>query len=145
MAKTLDVYLNRHLCGYLVQDAHGQMRFQYAQAWLGNPNAVPLSHSLPLREERFSSRECTSFYPGLSTKMAMKIGGEYAPDRIRPQHFDRLAEDAGLAKPLVKRRVQALAEMVLAKIPGVAAGHSKMSEFGDFIQGRVSLIHSRKW
>jgi serine/threonine-protein kinase HipA len=412
MAKTLDVYLNRNLCGYLVQDAHGQMRFQYAQAWLGNPKAVPLSHSLPLRGERFSSRECrgffggilpeannreviahnlgisprndfamleqlggecagavmflpsgvtlperddryrnlgdkdlaeilrtlprrpllageegirlslagaqdklavyasdghisiplwnapsthilkpsierfaetvfneafcmklaraigltvadleidrvedidyllverydrhrvttisgepmlerlhqedfcqalgvvsenkyeneggpslkkcfallreisaapvidlqrlldavifnflirnrdahgknfsilydekastrrlaplydllsTSFYPELSIKMAMKIGGEYGPDRIRPQHFDRLAEDAGLAKPLVKRRVQALAEMVLAKIPGVAAGHSKMSEFGDFIQGQITRLRA---
>ena len=52
---------------------------------------------------------CTTYYPELSKKTAMKIGGEYLLDRILPRHFEKLAEETGLAKPLVKRRVPELA------------------------------------
>ena len=65
MTKTLDVYLHRDLVGHLVQDDHGQMHFQYVEEWLDKPNAVPLSHSLPLRGERFGGRECKGFFGGL--------------------------------------------------------------------------------
>ena len=45
--------------------------------------------------------------------MAMKIRSEYLLNRILPRHFERLAEETGLAKPLVKRRVPELATTVL--------------------------------
>jgi len=37
--------------------------------------------------------------------MAMKIGNQYSSERITPKDFERPAGDAGLGKPLVKRRV----------------------------------------
>ena len=43
---------------------------------------------------------CTVYYPDLAAKMAMKIGGEYRSPKIHPRHFERLAEEAGLAKPM---------------------------------------------
>src|ERR1700691_4038429 len=42
----------------------------------------------------------TTYYPDLAKKMAMNM---------LPKHFDQLADEAGLAKPMVKRRVQKLA------------------------------------
>jgi serine/threonine-protein kinase HipA len=45
--------------------------------------------------------------------MAMKIGDEYKSERVAPRDFDTLAEQAGLAKPLVRRRVSELAQAVL--------------------------------
>src|ERR1700733_8639954 len=65
MAKTLEVYLHERLCGHLIQDAHGQMRFKYAESWLEDAMAVPLSYSLPLRKERFNRRECEGFFGGI--------------------------------------------------------------------------------
>ncbi len=65
MSKTLDVYLYRHLVGCLIQDEHGLMVFDYAENWLENPNAIPLSCSLPLRKERFSFKECRGFFTGV--------------------------------------------------------------------------------
>jgi serine/threonine-protein kinase HipA len=56
---------------------------------------------------------CTLYYPELSRNMAMKIGGEYLLDKVAPRNFEKLAEETGLAKPLVKRRVPALAGKVL--------------------------------
>jgi len=65
MSRTLDVYLRRHLAGQLIQDKHGQMTFHYAESWLNDAKAIPLSHSLPLRKERFSRKECQGFFAGI--------------------------------------------------------------------------------
>lgn len=62
---TLDVFLGDVLVGQLEQDASGTVRFQYAQAWVDSPDAVPLSASLPLRTERFSRNETRPFFAGV--------------------------------------------------------------------------------
>jgi serine/threonine-protein kinase HipA len=66
----------------------------------------------------------TTYYPELAKKMAMKIGGEYASDKVTPRHFEKLAEEASLSIPMVRRRVLDLAETILAAIPGVDGGHA---------------------
>lgn len=65
MARTLDVYLRHDLIGHLIQDDDGQMVFDYAESWLQNQAATPLSHSLPLRKERFTHKECSGFFGGI--------------------------------------------------------------------------------
>ena len=65
MAKTLNVYLHDKLVGYLTQDDDGQMLFEYAQNWLKDDLAVPLSQSLPLRKEIFTRKECRGFFAGI--------------------------------------------------------------------------------
>jgi len=65
MARTLDVYLHHDLVGHLIQDDDGQMVFDYTESWLQNRAALPLSHSLPLRRERFTRRECSGFFGGI--------------------------------------------------------------------------------
>jgi serine/threonine-protein kinase HipA len=65
MARTLDVYLHRELVGHLIQDDGGQMVFDYAESWLQKPDATPLSHSLPLRRERFKRKECRGYFAGI--------------------------------------------------------------------------------
>ena len=65
MPRMLDVYLHRNLAGQLIQDEHGQMAFSYAESWLNNPEAIPLSHSLPLRKERFNRNDCRGYFAGV--------------------------------------------------------------------------------
>jgi hypothetical protein len=50
--------------------------------------------------------------------MPPKIGGENSSGKVTPQSFEPLAEEAGLAKPMVKRRVPEPAETILAMLPG---------------------------
>ena len=78
----------------------------------------------------------TVYYPELSPKMAMKLGGEYLSERIVPANFERLAEEAGLAKPMMKRRVLELAEAVVSKLPTVTADHPVMAAVAKLIQSR---------
>ena len=65
MARTLDVYLHRELVGHLIQNDGGQMVFDYAVSWLQRPDATPLSHSLPLRQKRFTRKECRGYFAGV--------------------------------------------------------------------------------
>ncbi|MDR1146799.1 MAG: HipA N-terminal domain-containing protein [Verrucomicrobiales bacterium] len=65
MAKVLDVYLQRDLAGHLTQDAQGDVAFAYADSWLSNPQAIPLSHSLPLNRDEFPRKACGGFFSGI--------------------------------------------------------------------------------
>ena len=49
----LDVYLNGRLVGQFRREATGAVDFKYDQTWLDWDNAIPVSLSLPLREDRF--------------------------------------------------------------------------------------------
>jgi serine/threonine-protein kinase HipA len=80
----------------------------------------------------------TVYYPDLARKMAMKLGGEYESDKVTPRNFDQLAEETGLAKPMVKRRVQALAETVLSKAPELITEHPTTKALATLIQGRCT-------
>ena len=92
-------------------DAHGKnFSLLYHQTGPGKPEIrlAPLYDAIS-----------TVYYPELSNDMAMKIGDEYKSERVAPRDFDKLAEQAGLAKPLVRRRVLELAQTVpdsIAKI-----------------------------
>lgn len=50
----LDVYLNARLVGRLHRSAGGAVEFRYDENWLSWEGALPVSLSLPLREERYS-------------------------------------------------------------------------------------------
>ena len=50
----LDVYLNSRLVGQLRRSVGGAIEFQYDENWLNWEGALPVSLSLPLREDRYS-------------------------------------------------------------------------------------------
>jgi serine/threonine-protein kinase HipA len=104
----LDAVILNFLIGN--HDAHGKnFSFLYSG---GQTRLAPLYDLLS-----------TSYYPELSPKMAMKIGGEYLSAKISMKHFEQLAEEAGLAMPMVRRRVPELAESILSKLPAVTTDH----------------------
>jgi serine/threonine-protein kinase HipA len=49
----LHVYLNARLVGRLRRESSGAIDFQYDKDWLAWANAIPVSVSLPLREDRY--------------------------------------------------------------------------------------------
>ncbi len=64
MARTLNVYYDQEIVGQLIQDDGGQMTFKYDKDWLTKPEPIPLSRSLPLREELFTQKDCRAFFGG---------------------------------------------------------------------------------
>ena len=91
-------------------DAHGKnFSFLYSH---GQTRLAPLYDVLS-----------TSYYPELSPKMAMKIGGEYDARKLKTQDIERMAEESGLAKSSMKRRLLEVTERVISKLPDAAINH----------------------
>jgi serine/threonine-protein kinase HipA len=72
MARSLDVHLFGDLVGHLAQDGAGRVSFQYMESWVNKPGATPLSPSLPLRKERFRTKECCGFFAGILPEEAQR-------------------------------------------------------------------------
>jgi hypothetical protein len=162
MARALDVYLHHDLAGQLIEDDGGQTTFQYAETWLNRAHATPLSQSLPLRKERFKGKECrgvgaenqeirlaplydlvsTVYYPELSQDMAMRIGGEYSAGNVTPPDFERMAEEAGLAKPIVRRRVPEMADIVITALTKMGGAGQACDAVAALIRGRCETVRN---
>jgi serine/threonine-protein kinase HipA len=112
-------------------DAHGK---NFSLLYRGE-----IASGLQTRLAPFYDLVSTVYYPELSTKMAMKLGGEYSSDRVSPNHFERLAEEAGLAKPMIKRRVLELVEACLSMLPSVTTDHPITAAVAKLVQGRCEL------
>jgi hypothetical protein len=78
----------------------------------------------------------TVYYPELSRDMAMKLGREYSSDKIMPRDFEQLAEEAGLGKAQVKRRVPELAETVTGARAKIEIAHPTAEKVAALIRER---------
>ncbi|MFM7292552.1 MAG: type II toxin-antitoxin system HipA family toxin [Planctomycetia bacterium] len=104
MTRTLDVWWDGCLVGQLTQDKHGELGFAYAQAWLDDEAAQPLSASLPKRTEPFSRRECRPFFGGLLPEESQRDAAAQALGVSRANDFallDRLGGDVAGALQLL--------------------------------------------
>src|ERR1039458_3800748 len=82
----------------------------------------------------------TSYYPELSKDMAMKIGGEYSSDKVTAKDFEQLAEEAGLAKPIVRTRVPEVAEAVVANLDKAGIEHPVAEAVAALIRKRCETV-----
>jgi len=64
-SSTLTVYLNGRLVGRLSRNATGAIDFQYAPEWLAWEHTLPISLSLPLREDRYAGAAVNAVFDNL--------------------------------------------------------------------------------
>lgn len=64
MADALDVYLNQNFVGRL-REEKGQLSFAYDKAWLDSTRFIPLSVTMPRREEAFPDAATRVFFDNL--------------------------------------------------------------------------------
>ncbi len=124
LQRLLDAVIFNFLIGN--HDAHGK---NFSLLYGGGARLAPLYDVLS-----------TAYYPELAKKMAMKIGDEYVSDRVLAKQFEQMADEAGLAKPLVKRRVQELAEKVLSEAPKITDGHPATKAVAALVQIRCATV-----
>ena len=133
LARLLDAVIYNYLIGN--NDAHGK---NFSLLYHGAATAHQEIRLAPLYDAI-----CTVYYPELSNEMAMKIGEEYRSERVTPREFEKLAEQAGLAKPLVRRRVPELAETVLNAISGVAVPNEVGRNVAALVRKRSETVLNR--
>jgi serine/threonine-protein kinase HipA len=61
----LNVYLNGRVVGRLRRETSGAIDFQYNQSWLEWDNAIPVSLSLPLREDKYIGDPVSAVFENL--------------------------------------------------------------------------------
>lgn len=132
LAQFLDAVIFNYLIGN--NDAHGK-NFSLLYHNAGTPN-------LEIRLAPLYDVVSTHYYPELSREMAMKIGGEYSCEKVTPRDFEQLAEEAGLTKPLVRRRVQELADGILTALPEVRIGHPVGEKVAMLIRQRAENVRN---
>jgi serine/threonine-protein kinase HipA len=133
LARLLDAVIFNYLVGN--NDAHGK-NFSLLYRGVGTANIE--TRLAPLYDV-----VSTRYYPELTRELAMKIGGEYSSDRLTKTNFEQLAEDAGLAKPLVRRRVPELAEAVLSSLDKTAINHYVADVLDEQIRERCETMRTR--
>lgn len=72
MSRQLKVFLFGRKVGSLHQE-DGRLRFAYDLAWLAATQSVPLSQSLPLREEPFDDKAARPFFAGLLPEGDLRV------------------------------------------------------------------------
>lgn len=133
LARLLDAVIYNYLIGN--NDAHGKnfsLLYHHAGTAIQEIRLAPLYDAIS-----------TVYYPELSNEMAMKIGDEYRSERVAPRDFDNLAEQAGLAKPLVRRRVPELAKAVSDATGKIKLDHEVARNVGALIRKRCEATLKR--
>lgn len=79
----LCVYQNGEIVGYLSKQPSGAVEFIYADAWLENDHAYPVSLSLPLREDSYKGAAVVAVFENLlpdseslRSRVAEKVGAD---------------------------------------------------------------------
>ena len=138
LSRLLDAVIFNYLVGN--NDAHGK-NFSLLYRGIGTDDMqVSLS---PLYDSL-----STVYYPEISRTMAMKLGGEYSSEKVMPRNFEQFAEEAGLAKPMVRRRVMEVVEADTLRASGIgtcgwhhrgdSASHRETVRSGEAIVTRLS-------
>jgi len=82
---------------------------------------------------------CTVIYPGLSSKSAMKIGGEYRPDWVAERHWQQFATDIGINYKIVKQTIKKISAQIIIDCDIVADDLENTKH----IKKIVKVIHQR--
>jgi serine/threonine-protein kinase HipA len=122
----LDAVIFNYLVGN--NDAHGK-NFSLLYRGIGTDD-IQVSLS-PLYDSL-----STVYYPEISRTMAMKLGGQYSSEKVMPTNFEQFAEEAGLAKPMVRRRVLEVVEKIRSALPALEQVDNTTEAIARLIVGR---------
>ncbi|HEY5409826.1 MAG TPA: type II toxin-antitoxin system HipA family toxin [Caulobacteraceae bacterium] len=115
---------------------------------VGNADAHGKNYSLLYRPEGLGFAPlydllCTAAYPQVHAKLAMKLGKRATLEEFTATTWGDFAGEIGMAPPFVRRRAFALAELILARIDGVADGISVAGFDGPDLRQFVNVISRR--
>lgn len=133
LSQLLDAVIYNYIVGN--NDAHGK-NFSLLYRGIG-------TEDVEVRLAPLYDIVCTVYYPELHNEMAMKIGGEYSSERVTPKDFEKLADEAGLGKPLVRRRVPELTEMIIGALPMIDIAGPVAEKVAAMIRQRAENARNR--
>ena len=164
----LQVFSNDVLVGQLIKEPSGAIFFRYASSWLDSETAVPLSLSLPLREDAYRGEAVTSVFENLlpdsdqlKRRIAEKVGAQgidaysllsqIGRDCVGALQFVPSTETANAPSAGIQGEVvgaDAIAHLLqnLAKAPlGLESDQDFRMSVAGAQEKTALLYHQRKW
>lgn len=164
----LRVLLNNRLVGYLVKEPGGAIAFRYDESWLAWDQAIPVSLSLPLREDAFKGEPVVAVFENLlpdsdslRRRVAEKVGAsgtdsysllsEIGRDCVGalqfiPEDDDAVYDTAGIAGEVVGDDA---IEEILKNLAQAPLGLHRDQEFRISVAGAQEktalLLHEGNW
>lgn len=86
---------------------------------------------------------CTACYPQLDLRLAMRIGRERHPDRIRRRHWERLAEDLEISPKPILQELKRLTSVIEQKSAFLADNFRKNEGGSETIDAIQKIIRQR--
>lgn len=85
----------------------------------------------------------TAVYPGLTPKMAMKIGSKYKFSEVQRRHWDQFAEETRLSKLQTKKRILEMAKLLPVTARALQSSPDKRFSGVRLVERIVTLIEQR--
>ncbi len=85
----------------------------------------------------------TVIYPDLSSKAAMKIGGEYRPDWVADRHWRRFAEEIDVNYKIVHQTIKTMSSKITAGANALRNQYSKEAEANEGVDKVIYVIEKR--
>lgn len=126
------VLLRLVMFNYLIgnSDAHGKnFSLLYKD---GKPSLAPAYDLL-----------CTTVYPNLAKKMAMKVGGKYNPDHVFIRHWEKLVPDTALAQKAMSKDINKMCGAIVTGAVEVKDKIQKQGVKSEVIDKIIAIIQSR--
>ena len=127
----LDVYINSRLVGQLQRLPSGAIDFRYDEDWLGWEHALPVSISLPLREDRYTGGPVIAVFDNLlpdNQQIRRRIA-----ERVRADDYDTYSLLAKVGRDCVGA-MQLLPE---GQTPGLAGAVEGREVSDDEMAGKI--------
>ncbi len=86
---------------------------------------------------------CTTVYPELDQRMAMRLGGERRPDRLRRKNWERLAEDLEISPRAVFGELENLTQAIEKAAEALAGEFNDRYDCGDTMNTLLEIIRRR--
>jgi serine/threonine-protein kinase HipA len=132
----LNVFVNSRLVGQLTREASGAIDFRYDSVWLGWEHTMPVSLSLPLREDRYIGAPVLAVFDNLLPDNA-GIRRTIA-ERVGAEGVDAFSLLAALGRDCVGA-LQLLSETEEPGLAGAVEGHPvNNSEIGELLENLAS-------
>ena len=132
-----------------VADIQALLQWVIFNYLIGNADAHGKNVSLLLTEQGpklapFYDLMCTSVYPDLAERLAMRIGGEDRPDWIIERRWQQFAGEVGIGFKLVRQTLLQMKDSVAKEANALAVEHDANYGVTDVVNRILSVIEARR-
>jgi serine/threonine-protein kinase HipA len=86
---------------------------------------------------------CTACYPELDQRLALRLGGERRPEKLRRRNWERLADELGIAPRAVLSELEQLTRSIESEAAGLAEQFTDRYECGETLNAILETIRRR--